>query len=122
MRIIHPRRPFGEPTAAEKEEGLMQYNPFIHLSPVWAITLDYSMQGDIHTIACASSRLESSSLVLSVSSLDIHYSRTMPSQGFDILASDFNYPLLLLIFVSLGLAVFLLKNMSDKKSLSSQWI
>lgn len=39
MRMIHPRRPFGEPTLAEREEGLVQYNPFIHLVPLWAITL-----------------------------------------------------------------------------------
>lgn len=39
MRMLHPRRPFGEPSKTEKEEGLIQYNPFIHLAPAWAITL-----------------------------------------------------------------------------------
>jgi len=39
MRMLHPRRPFGEPSKTEKEEGLIQYNPFIHLAPAWAMTL-----------------------------------------------------------------------------------
>ena len=79
------------------------------------------MQGKVHTIASAPSRLESSSLVLSFGSLDVHYSRTMPSQGFDILASDFNYPLLIFIFAVMGLGLIVLKNMSNKKSLSTLW-
>lgn len=83
--------------------------------------LDYAVQGGIHSIVSSSSRLESSSLVFSYGNLDLHYSRTMPSQGFDILASDFNYPLLILIFTVLGLGVIVLKNMSQKKTLSEIW-
>lgn len=38
MRQVDPRRPLTAPTQAEKEEGLMQYNPFLPLIPQNAVT------------------------------------------------------------------------------------
>ena len=40
MRLVDPRRPLTSPTQAEKEEGLMQYNPFLPLIPHNAVTIN----------------------------------------------------------------------------------
>jgi hypothetical protein len=48
--------------------------------------------------------------------------RATPSKGFDLLASDFNKPLLALIVGGMGLVVLLLKNYNTKRILRKQWI
>ena len=53
-RMIHPRRPVGTPTVGEREEGLMQYNPFIPIIPQNAVTLDTRIAGEaIHVVTAA---------------------------------------------------------------------
>ena len=53
-RMIHPRRPVGTPTLGEREEGLMQYNPFIPIIPQNAVTLDTRITGEaIHVVTAA---------------------------------------------------------------------
>lgn len=121
MRTIHPRRPLGEPSQFEKEEGLYQYNPFVHFNPLTSVTYDNAIEGGIQKIVSSPTRLESTSLVLSFGGLDVHFNRVMPSQGFDSLASDFNHPLLLLILASLAVAVYMLKTLSYNKTLNQNW-
>lgn len=142
MRMIHPRRPMTEPSQSgtynfhfifvtnvrclypEKEEGLMKYNPFLVFNPqMSSLTYNYQLLGHgVSHIVSAPSRLESSSLVLSFgNSVDIHLNRALPSQGFDMLASDFNYTLLVTILVGLGLVVMVLRRMHQKKHLSTLW-
>lgn len=122
MRLIHPRRPLSEPSQTEKEEGFFQYNPFVAFNPLMAVTLDEAVEGGVETIVSAPSALESTSLVLSFGSLDLHFNRVTPSQGFDLLASDFNYAGLVLILLSLGVGVALLRRMSQDKMLRSNWL
>ncbi len=124
MRLIHPRRPLGEPSQSEKEEGLAKYSPFLVLSPVTALTYNYALAGrGAARIVSAASNLESSSLVLSFGggSLDLHLNRALPSQGFDLLASDFNHALLLSILSALGGAVLVLRRMHQRKHLGAVW-
>ena len=66
-------------------------------------------------------RLESTSLVLVFGGLDVFFSRISPSQGFDVLASDFNYPLLILLLVVLALAVFGLRRVHVAKTIKQSW-
>ena len=121
MRSIHPRRPLGEPTLHEKEEGLMMYNPYVILFPTQSLTYDYTLENGISNIYCVASKLESTSLVLSIGYIDLHFNRVMPSQGFDSLSSDFNHSLVITILLGIVVAVFYLRKLSKKKQLDDLW-
>jgi len=120
MRQIHPRRPLTEPSQPEKEEGLTQYNPFLHLVPFQAVTLDGSVNG-VHFVTSRATRLESTTLVFSYGGPDLHFARTQSSGGFDLLASEFNKPLLLLILVGLVLVAVVLRVAYFKKIVAAAW-
>jgi hypothetical protein len=124
MRLIHPRKPLSDPSPTEKQEGLMKYSPFLILdAQTSAITHNYSLSSGPSTIVSAPSSLESTSLVFSFggSCIDFHLSRVLPSRGFDILPSNFNHSLLLLILVALVVAVLVLRRVNANKRLSQLW-
>lgn len=123
MKQVHPRRPFSDPSAAEKTEGLVRYSPFVALMPLSALTHNYSLPGGVGRIVSTASNLESSSLVLSFggATVDMHLNRVMPSQDFDLLSSDFNYSLLVAILLALATAVLFLRNLQQRKHLSAIW-
>ncbi len=123
MRQIHPRRPMGDPSQSEKEEGLAKYNPFLVLSPFTALTFNSTLSGQGPSrIVSAATNLESTSLVLSFGNgVDMHLNRALPSQGFDLLASDFNHALLVVILSVLALAVLMLRRAHMKKHLGALW-
>lgn len=101
----------------------MRYSPFITLIPLGALTHNYSLPGGVSHIVSAPSNLESSSLALSFGggAVDLHLNRVMPSQDFDLLSSDFNYSLLVAILLALATAVRMLRNMQQRKHLSTIW-
>lgn len=72
-------------------------------------------------ISGLSVRLESTSLVLIYGGLDLFFSRISPSQGFDVLASDFNHPLLIFLLLVLFLGVMALKRVHVTKTLKQSW-
>ena len=119
LRQIHPRRPFNEPSKPEKEEGLVMYNPLLQLGPLQVITTDFIVTDARHLISAAT-RLESTSLVFSYG-MDLHFTRVQTSGLFDVLATDFNRPLLLTIVLALAAAVIILRNMYNKKLLTVAW-
>lgn len=57
---------------------------------------------------------------ISIFILTIFFSAT-PSKGFDMLASDFNKPLLALIVGGMGFIVLLLRNYHTSKLLRTNW-
>lgn len=101
----------------------MRYSPFITLVPLGALTHNYSLPGGVGHIVSAPSNLESSSLALSFGgeTADLHLNRVMPSQDFDLLSSDFNYSLLVAILMALATTVRMLRNMQQRKHLSTIW-
>ena len=109
-RQINPRRPIGPPSKSELEEGLMQYNPYVMLNPLSYLTRNFSV-ASIHGMESASSMLESTSLVFAYG-FDLHFARDMPSNGFDMLSSDFNRSQLILILSSIALAVIVLRKLA----------
>jgi len=107
----------------EKVEGLQRYSPFLIFHPYEAVTHNYSLPGGVSNILSTSSLLESSTLVLSFGgrSVDVQLNRLMPSLEFDLLASDFNYNLLLLTLLVLASAVLVLRRIQNSKQLSLLW-
>ena len=53
--------------------------------------------------------------------LDLFFVRAAPSAQFDLLASDFNYPLLVLIMVGLTAATLFAGSVSNAKTLRTNW-
>jgi hypothetical protein len=119
MRMLDPRRPSNKPTPGEMEERLMQYVPFLALHPFQMLSTNSSLP-PVRTILSAPSTLESTSVVMALG-LDVFHTRTTPSKGFDMLASDFNKPLLTLILLSMGAAVYWLRRAYKKQLMSSGW-
>lgn len=120
LRAIHPRRPLGEPSKTEKEEGLVQYTPYLHLSGLSYASHNLSI-ANIEGIVAGASNLESTSLLLAFG-LDLFFNHVKPSQSFDILSSDFNYSLLVIILVVLGIIVNILRRMAKSKALKAPWM
>ena len=119
LRMLDPRRPANKPNAAEMEEKLMQYVPFIPIHPFQVLSTNSTLP-PVQRILSAPSKLESTSIVVSLG-LDVYHTRTVPSKGFDMLASDFNKPLLTLILLVMGTAVVWLRRAYKKQLLSAGW-
>lgn len=123
-RLVHPRRPLSDPSPAEKEEGLTRYQPTLLFNPQNYLTLDeemYLTHASKVLVVSAATRLESTSLVLTVWGLDVHVNIATPSQGFDSLASDFNRVLLSVILLALAAIVLVLRRYAQRKQLLAMW-
>ena len=71
-------------------------------------------------IAASPAKFESISLVLAAG-LDLFFVRTTPSQSFDLLASDYNHPLLILLMVALISATTATWYISSTQALNKNW-
>eukprot|EP00981_Chlorochromonas_danica_P005417 scaffold1091_cov164-Ochromonas_danica.AAC.40 len=126
LRLVSPRRPLSEPTAAEKEEGLLRYSPYLLLNPVQSLTGPLGMEGtgSLHALTTPSV-LESTCTVVLFSlfgSRGIRVLTHVPSGGFDTLATDFNASLLVLLLSGLAVAVLVLRNLYLKNTLRKLWL
>lgn len=108
--VLDPRRPVDrDPTAAEIEEGLFRYTPFLVFDGQWYLTHSRDVAG-IQTVISRPTLLESTSLVFAFGS-DIFGTRATPSQAFDVLGKNFSKLQLLLTVVALAIGVSLLAPM-----------
>ena len=71
-------------------------------------------------VHAAPATLESTSLVL-VTGVDLFATHAAPSKRFDVLAEDFNKPLLLLLVGGLAVALVVVRHAEKKKKLASAW-
>lgn len=102
--VLDPRRPVDrDPTAAEAEEGLFRYTPFLEFDGKWYLSHTRDVAG-IKAVLSRPTLLESTSLVLAYGS-DIYGTRATPSQAFDILGKNFSKLQLVLTVVALGAGV-----------------
>jgi hypothetical protein len=120
-RQLSPRRPMETPTQAEQMDGLQIYQPYINLHPLQAITHNYAMGSGPKRILSIPSRLESSTMVLTFGRPDVHFNRVLPSADFDLLATDFNYPLLTLLLGLMGVLVWYLARMTRRRTQKETW-
>lgn len=108
--VLDPRRPVDrDPTAAEAEEGLFRYAPFLELDGKWYLSHTRDVAG-IKAVLSRPTLLESTSLVLAYGN-DIYGTRATPSQAFDILGKNFSKLQLVLTVVALGAGVAVLAPM-----------
>jgi hypothetical protein len=120
--FLNPRRPTIKPTPSEMKEGLMQYSPFLPIIPQRVLSYNQTIESlhEIRSVPAAAGGLESTSLIFGVG-LDLFYARIVPSNRFDLLAEDFNHPLLVLLTGGLGVGTLMMKWSLQAKKLSDQW-
>lgn len=125
FRLLHPRRPFSEPTAAEKEEGLMRYGPIFPLMPQSTVTMEQGLRPTsrypTQTLS-APSYLESEALIFIYGCFnDVLFTSVTPSQGFDTLSANFNYTALVGLITLLFVGVMILRRMHRRTTLKRMW-
>lgn len=108
--VLDPRRPIDrDPTAAEAEEGLFRYAPYLEFDGKWYLSHARDVAG-IKQVLSRPTLLESTSLVFAYGS-DIYGTRATPSQAFDVLGKSFSKLQLVLTVVALGVGVAILAPM-----------
>lgn len=125
FRLLHPRRPVSEPTAAEKEEGLMRYGPIFPLMPQSTVTMEQGLRPTsrypTQTLS-APSYLESEALIFIYGCFnDVLFTSVTPSQGFDTLSANFNYTALVGLITLLFVGVMILRRMHRRTTLKRMW-
>jgi hypothetical protein len=119
-RFLDPRRPT-KPTAMDKEEGLIPYNPNLPIIPHHVITTRHQVAG-LRGLVASPSRLESTSLVFSFG-LDLFYTRVMPSKMYDTLDDhEFSYALLIVTLMSLVVGTAVASVAVKSKELKAKWV
>ncbi|KAI1623141.1 hypothetical protein EDD37DRAFT_633929 [Exophiala viscosa] len=118
--ILDARRPVDrDPTANEREEGLMRYSPLLDLDPKWFLTHSREVLG-IKNVMSAPSLLESTSLVFALGH-DVFGTQITPSQAFDVLGKGFNKVSLMLTVVALAAGVMALRPLVRTKTVEGRW-
>jgi hypothetical protein len=118
-RLVDPRRPAKAPTPEEQAEGLMQFDPNLPLAPNNVISYNKTV-ARLGLVTAAPAKFESISLVMAAG-LDLFLVRSTPSRSFDLLASDFNYPLLMLLMIALICATMATWSFASNKKLRANW-
>jgi hypothetical protein len=113
------RPPKATITATDREEGLLPYDPLIAIN-MKSVLNYYKKVESISHIVTAPSLLESTSLVLAYG-LDMFFTRTAPSNTFDLLNSDFNYQALIMTCVTLIVVTLFSTWTSRKMDLGRMW-
>jgi len=118
-QLLDPRRPTEEPTAAEREEGLIPYAPELPAESTMLITYNHTVPL-LRAIVASHALIESTSLVLAYG-LDLFFTRVTPSQTFDLLNEDFNYLGLIATVLIVALPIGLVYRMAKTKELKQAW-
>ncbi|KAK9465414.1 hypothetical protein V1512DRAFT_277409 [Lipomyces arxii] len=119
-RLLDARRPVDrDPSAEEKEEMLMRYDPFV-VDDRRAILSHVRQVLGVKTTLCAPAYLESTVLVFTYG-LDLFFTRITPSQPFDILPKSFNRGQLLLTILALIIGVRVAAPMVQWKQINARW-
>ncbi|KAI8987892.1 hypothetical protein BDF20DRAFT_904770 [Mycotypha africana] len=117
-RFLDPRRPRDKPTKEEQEEFLFPYAPIPEDRRLF-LTYNLDVAG-VKSINTSPSLLESTSLVFAYG-LDTFFTRSSPSQQFDVLSEDFSKAQLLLTIAGLAIAIYLTGPMVRRKRVNALW-
>ncbi|KAH7463857.1 ER membrane protein complex subunit 1 [Phytophthora ramorum] len=119
--FIDPRQPEKPLTPEEQAEGLMMYSPLVPVynRPQAMLTYNKTVE-NLKSISTASAELESTALVFA-HGLDMFYVRMTPAKSFDLLPSDFNHEMLILLCLAFLAATFVTKSLAQRKALQTAW-
>ncbi|GMF19716.1 unnamed protein product [Phytophthora lilii] len=119
--FIDPRQPEKPLTPEEQAEGLMMYSPLVPVYNRPQAMLTYNQTvANLNSISTASAELESTTLVFA-HGLDMFYVRMTPAKSFDLLPSDFNHEMLILLCLAFLVATFVTKALARRKALKTAW-
>lgn len=104
-----------------RSEGLLQYSPLVSVynRPHSMITYNQTI-ANLKSISTVSAELESTTLVFA-HGLDHFYVRLTPAGSFDLLPSDFNYEMLILLCIGFVAATVLSRGLAKRKALNEAW-
>eukprot|EP00644_Phytophthora_capsici_P001787 jgi/Phyca11/526931/estExt2_fgenesh1_pm.C_PHYCAscaffold_140064 len=119
--FIDPRQPEKPLTPEEQAEGLMMYSPLVPVynRPQAMLTYNQTVE-NLKEISTASAELESTTLVFA-HGLDMFYVRMTPAKSFDLLPSDFNHEMLILLCLTFLAVTFVTKALAQRKALKTAW-
>jgi hypothetical protein len=118
-KIMDARRPLGAATAADAEEGLAPYDPYLPFDAKSIVSYNKTIHS-IDRIVSSPSNLESTAHVF-VQGLDLFYTRVSPSLAYDLLNEDFSYVLLLATVAGLMVVTLIARWYASKKELQRMW-
>lgn len=99
----------------------MMYTPLV---PVYnrpqAMVTNNRTIASLKKISSAPAELESTTLVFA-HGLDLFYVRMAPAKAFDLLPSDFQYEMLILLCIGFLVATFVTKRLAQRKALREAW-
>ncbi|GFH07316.1 EMC1_C domain-containing protein [Haematococcus lacustris] len=108
-----------ELTAEEQEERLLPYSDTLPLNAPSFVSYNKQVLG-LRGLISTASRLESTTLLFSWG-VDLQFTRLAPAKGFDSLDDDFNYGLLVVALVALGVASVFMHWYTKSAILKSKW-
>ena len=118
-RLVDPRRPSGEPSEAEKAEGLQRYAEALPLRHGWLLSHAHALPR-VAAIASAPSDFESTALVAAVG-LDDFCARTAPARAFDMLDASFNVGYFVAVIAACAAGTAALRHYALENDLAAAW-
>lgn len=99
----------------------MQYSPLVSVYNRPHAMVSYNQTvANIRAISTISAELESTTLVFA-HGLDHFYVRLAPANAFDVLPTDFNYEMLILLCIGFVAATVLSRGLARRKALNEAW-
>ncbi|TDH71102.1 hypothetical protein CCR75_003513 [Bremia lactucae] len=119
--FIDPRQPEKPLTPEEQAEGLLLYSPLlpVYSHPQAMLTYNETIE-NLKAMSTTPTELESTTLVFAYG-LDMFYVRMTPAKSFDLLPSDFNHEMLLLLCFTFLVVTFGTKTLAQRKALQTAW-
>jgi len=118
-RLVDPRRPGGEPSEAEKAEGLARYAEVLPLRHGWLLSHAHALPR-LAALVSAPSDFESTALVAAVG-LDDFCARTAPARGFDMLDASFNVGYFVAVILGCAAGTAALRHYALEADLQNGW-
>ncbi|KAA0165499.1 hypothetical protein FNF31_01844 [Cafeteria roenbergensis] len=117
--LINPRRPVGEPSANDKAEGLMPFDPLLPMAHTMLLT-HARVLPRVARLDSAPTHMESASIVVA-SGLDVVVTRATPAASFDALESNFSYLVVIGLLVAGTVAVVVAKAVLSDSQTKQAW-
>jgi len=119
-RLIDARRPKGPPTAADKEEGLMQYHPALGQMPLTSYVTHGTLVARPLGVRCSAAIVESTTIAV-VYGVDLFASRYSPAKTFDMLGDSFNYVALVVAVGGLAVTTVVTTVLRRRQDVNRLW-